>query len=49
MITDSIGWPDSGWISSMWITTPSSAAAPTMNTTASGKGSSSCDVAVTAK
>ena len=49
MMTDSIGRPDSGWISSTWITTPSAAAAPTMNRIASGNGSCSCEIAVTAK
>lgn len=43
MITESIGRPDKGWISRMWMT------APTVAAMASGKGSSSRLIVVTAK
>ena len=49
MITESIGRPASGWIKSTWITTPRMAAAPRMNRIASGNGSFSRVIAVTAK
>ena len=49
MMTDSIGRPARGWISSTWITTPSNAAEPTINSTARGNGSFSSVIAVTAK
>ena len=49
MMTDNMGRPSRGWISAMWIKTPNKAAAPTIKTMASGKGSCKMEMAVTAK